>query len=96
MSHVHTRSTIEPAPIAAQGQGGRLQLSPPWLRELPSEVASNDGPMVERGFTLRQRASLHLLWVFFRVCYFAGWTAANRASKEMPHARMDEVQGARQ
>lgn len=96
MSHVHTRSTIEPAPIAAQGTRGRLQLSPPWLRELPREVACNDGPMVERGYTWSQRATLHLLWILFRICYYAGWTAADRVSRSMPHARLGEVEGASQ
>jgi len=88
MSQVLIQTSNESNNIDPNGKIGtlrRLKLSPPYLRELPMELAFNEADFQRKGYRVRDRLMLHTLWAIFRVCYFLGWMRGRKTTHDMPH-----------
>jgi hypothetical protein len=93
MSHVPTRVKPEEV-IAARAMdlpaNDKLELSPPYLRELPMELIQHEREYRIVEFSSVSRITMHSLWILFRICYHLGWKKAERDSLNMPHLKLQE------
>ncbi len=96
MSHVpmQVQSNVTPIPERPWNPGEtEVELTPPYLREVPREMMANESEYRKGGYPTRTRIVLHLLWIIFRISYHAGWFSATRAGESMPHLRLPSCSG---
>jgi hypothetical protein len=73
-----------------RNQKNRYHLTPPYLSEIPKELASHEREYKKNKLSWQTKMSFHILWVIFRVSYYAGWRKAIGNCTKMPHKKFTD------